>query len=121
MTKEEVLNFLNSNLSQPCGNENWKETCVKNPYVGCCIWGYDQHRGKIDLEWYNHDGKLQLHYPHIDLDDFENGSQYIDELYELLLKFHGWWESLKEANEKDEPLLMKQIQKEFDTLKDFYD
>ena len=124
MNKEDVIKFLNANLSQPFKNgEVWSGSCVKNHqnYVGFCVWGYNQHRGLIHLNWINKKEELKLIYNHIDLDDFENGSQYIDELYELLLKFQGWWNLLVNAKEENEPLLMKQIQKEFDTLKDFYD
>lgn len=122
-TKEDVYNLLKKiGLNEiNSGGEVFNRTYVKDPHIGCNSFSYDQHRALIYLDYYTSNNKIQLKWYHIDLDDFENGSQCIDELFELLTTFNKWFVYLLDSTTENEELRMKEVQKEFEALNDFYE
>lgn len=122
-TKEDVYNLLKKiGLSEiNSGGEVFNRTYVKDPYIGCNSFSYDQHRALIYLDYYTSNNSIKLKWYHIDLDDFENGSQCIDELFELLTQFNKWFVYLINSTTENEETRMKEVQKEFEILEDFYE
>lgn len=122
-TKEDVYNLLRKiGLTEiNSGGAVFNRTNVKDPHIGCNSFSYDQHRALIYMDYYTSNTKIQLKWYHIDLDDFENGSQCIDELYELLTQFNKWFVYLLDATKENEEQRMKEVYKEFEALEDFYE
>ena len=122
-TKEDVYKLLRKiGLTEiNSGGAVFNRTNVKDPYIGCNSFSYDQHRALIYMDYYTSNNKIQLKWYHIDLDDFENGSQCIDELYDLLTQFNKWFVYLVDATKENEELRMKEVYKEFEALEDFYE
>lgn len=122
-TKEDVYNLLKKiGLYEiNSGGEVYIRTNIKDPHIGCNSFSYDQHRALIYLDYYTSNNKIQLKWFHIDLDDFENGSQCIDELFELLTQFNKWFVYLINSTKENEETRMKEVQKEFEALNDFYE
>ena len=122
-TKEDVYNLLKKiGLTEiNSGGEVYIRTNVKDQQIGYNSFSYDQHRALIYMDYYTSDNKIQLKWYHIDLDDFENGSQCIDELYDLLTQFNKWFVYLLDATKENEEQRMKEVYKEFEALEDFYD
>lgn len=120
-TKEDVYNLLKKfGLSEiNSGGAVFNRTNVKDPYINS--FSYDQHRALIYMDYYSATNKIQLKWYHIDLDDFENGSQCIDELYDLLTQFNKWFVYLVDATKENEELRMKEVYKEYEALEDFYE
>lgn len=122
-TKEDVYNLLKKiGLTEiRPGCDVYNRSYVKDPMLGCNSFFYDQHRALIYLDYYISNNKIQLKWFHIDLDDFENGSQCIDELYDLLNTFNKWFVYLLDATKENEEQRMKEVYKEFEALEDFYE
>ena len=122
-TKEDVYNLLKKiGLYEiNSGGDVYVRTNIKDPHVGCNSFSYDQHRALIYLNYYTSHKSIRLKWVHIDLDDFEDGSQYIDELFELLTQFNKWFVYLIKSTKENEETRMKEVQKEFEILNDFYE
>ena len=122
-TKEDVYNLLKKfGLNEVnSGGEVYIRTNVKDPHLGCNTFSYNQHRALIYMDYYAPNKSIRLKWFHIDLDDFENGSQCIDELFELLTQFNKWFVYLINSTTENEELRMKEVQKEYEALNDFYD
>lgn len=122
-TKEDVYNLLKKiGLSEiNSGGEVFNRTYVKDPHLGCNSFSYDQHRALIYMDYYSSNKSIRLKWIHIDLDDFENGSQCIDELYDLISQFNKWFNYLLDSTKENEETRMKEVQKEFEALEDFYE
>ncbi len=122
-TKEDVYNLLRKiGLSEiNSGGAVFNRTNVKDPHIGCNSFSYDQHRALIYMDYYSSNYSIKLKWYHIDLDDFENGSKCIDELFELLTQFNKWFVYLINSTTENEEIRMKEVQKEFEILNDFYD